>query len=176
MLMMMAAESISEERKRPDLLVLKPSAVLSRLGLLEAVEASRHCVVDAQIVAVEVSSGIKRSCGRKIVLAPCRARRLACTLTAPSLATPCLAAPCLSHRSGARLLARPLVTHFRGTTLAPAATSLRCKLLEEIEPKLTETSISRDALTLSIVQSSGQGELVCAFALTNAVLCMLTVH
>ena len=41
---MMAAESISEERKRPDLIVSELSAVLSRLGLLEAVEVSRHCV------------------------------------------------------------------------------------------------------------------------------------
>ena len=44
MLVMMAAESISEESKRPDLLVVKPSAVLSRLGLLEAVEVSWDCV------------------------------------------------------------------------------------------------------------------------------------
>ena len=42
MFVMMAAEGISEESKRPDLLVLKPSAVLSLLGLLEAVEGSRR--------------------------------------------------------------------------------------------------------------------------------------
>ena len=52
--MLVAAESISDERKRPDLLVVELSAVLSRLGLLEAVEDSRHCVVGAQIVAGEV--------------------------------------------------------------------------------------------------------------------------
>ena len=57
--MFVAAESISDERKRPDLLMVELSAVLSRLGLLEDVEASRHCVVDAQIVAVEVSSRLK---------------------------------------------------------------------------------------------------------------------
>ena len=57
--MLVAAESISDEKKRPDLLVEELSAVLSRLGLLESVEASRHCVVDAQIVAVEVSSRLK---------------------------------------------------------------------------------------------------------------------
>ena len=57
--MYVAAEGISDEKKRPDLLVLKLSAVLSRLGLLESVEASCHCVVDAQIVAVEVSSRLK---------------------------------------------------------------------------------------------------------------------
>ena len=57
--MYVAAESISDEKKRPDLLAVELSAVLSRLGLLEYVEASRHCVVDAQIVAVEVSSRLK---------------------------------------------------------------------------------------------------------------------
>ena len=57
--MYVAAESISDERKRPDLLAVELSAVLSRLGLLESVEASHHCVVDAQIVAVEVSSRLK---------------------------------------------------------------------------------------------------------------------
>ena len=57
--MLVAAESISDERKRPDLLVVELSAVLSRLGLLEAVEDSRHCVVFVQIVAVEVSSRLK---------------------------------------------------------------------------------------------------------------------
>ena len=57
--MYVAAESISDEEKRPGLLAVELSAVLSRLGLLESVEASRHCVVDAQIVAVEVSSRSK---------------------------------------------------------------------------------------------------------------------
>ena len=57
--MYVAAESISDEKKRPDLLVVELSAVLCRLGLLESVEASRRCVVDAQIVAVEVSSRLK---------------------------------------------------------------------------------------------------------------------
>ena len=57
--MYVAAESISDEKKWPDLLAVELSAVLSRLGLLESVEASRHCVVDAQIVAVEVSSRLK---------------------------------------------------------------------------------------------------------------------
>ena len=38
--MYVAAEGISKESKRPDLLVVKPSAVLSLLGLLEAVEGS----------------------------------------------------------------------------------------------------------------------------------------
>ena len=57
--MYVAAESISDEKKRPDLFVVDLSAVLSQLGLLESVEASRHCVVDAQIVAVEVSSRLK---------------------------------------------------------------------------------------------------------------------
>jgi hypothetical protein len=66
--------------------------------------------------------------------------------TAPSLATPCLAAPCLSHRSGLRLLVRYLC----GTPLALAATSLRCKHLEESGLKLTETSIVGDTLTLAI--------------------------
>ena len=44
MFVMMAAESISEESKQPDLLVLKLSAVLSLLSLLKAVEGSWHCV------------------------------------------------------------------------------------------------------------------------------------
>ena len=57
--MYVAAESISAEKKRPDLLVVKLSAVLCRLGLLESVEASCRCVVDAQIVVVEVSSRLK---------------------------------------------------------------------------------------------------------------------
>ena len=57
--MFVAAKSISAEKKRPDLLVVKLSAVLCRLGLLESVEASRRCVVDAQIVVVEVSSRLK---------------------------------------------------------------------------------------------------------------------
>ena len=57
--MLVAAESISDEKKRPDLLAVELSAVLSLLGLLETVEASRRCVVDAQIVAVEVSSRLK---------------------------------------------------------------------------------------------------------------------
>ena len=57
--MYVAAESISDEKKRPDLLAVELSAVLSLLGLLESVEASRRCVVDAQIVAVEVSSRLK---------------------------------------------------------------------------------------------------------------------
>ena len=57
--MYVAAESISDEKKRPDLLAVELSAVLSLLDLLETVEASRHCVVDAQIVAVEVSSQLK---------------------------------------------------------------------------------------------------------------------
>ena len=57
--MYVAAKSISDEKKRPDLLVVELSAVLCRLGLLESVEASRRCVVDAQIVAVEVSSRLK---------------------------------------------------------------------------------------------------------------------
>ena len=54
----------------------KPSAVLRRLGLLEAVEGSRHCVAcrprraspDCQ--PQNVHPGIKRSCGRKNVGAP----------------------------------------------------------------------------------------------------------
>ena len=45
-----AAEGISKESKRPDLLVVKPSAVLSLLDLLEAVEGSWYCAVDAQTV------------------------------------------------------------------------------------------------------------------------------
>ena len=48
--------SISDEKKRPDLLVVKLSAVLCRL---DSVEASHCCVVDAQIVVVEVSSRLK---------------------------------------------------------------------------------------------------------------------
>ena len=48
--MYVAAESISDEKKRPDLLVVKPSAVLSLLDLLEAVEGSWHCAVNAQTV------------------------------------------------------------------------------------------------------------------------------
>ena len=58
--MLVVAESISDEKKRPDLLAVELSAVLSLLGLLETVEASRHCVVDAQIVALEVSSRLKK--------------------------------------------------------------------------------------------------------------------
>ena len=57
--MLVAAESISDEKKQPDLLVVELSAVLSCLSLLKSVEASRHCVVDTQIVAVEVSSQLK---------------------------------------------------------------------------------------------------------------------
>ena len=57
--MYVAAKSISDEKKRPDLLAVELSAVLSRLGLLESVETSCHCGVDAQIVAVEVSSRLK---------------------------------------------------------------------------------------------------------------------
>ena len=153
---MMAAESISEESKRPDLLVLKPSAVLSRLGLLEAVEGSRHCVAcrSGRATGSDENNGsfspTKRSFGRVSVGAPETEPPCMHHTTAPSLAT-CLAAPCLSHRSGPRLIARLLVTHLCGTPLAPAATSLRCKLLEESEPKLTETSIDGDALTLGIV-------------------------
>ena len=40
--MYVAAESISDEKKRPDLLVVELSAILSRLGVLESVEASSH--------------------------------------------------------------------------------------------------------------------------------------
>ena len=58
--MFVAAKSISDEKKRPDLLAVELSAVLSLLDLLETVEASHHCVVDAQIVAVEVSSRLKQ--------------------------------------------------------------------------------------------------------------------
>ena len=57
--MYVAAESISDEKKRPDLIAVELSAVLSLLGLLETVEASCHCAVDALIVAVEVSSQLK---------------------------------------------------------------------------------------------------------------------
>ena len=57
--MYVAAESISDEKKRPDLLAVELSVVLSLLGLLETVEASCHCAVDALIVAVEVSSRLK---------------------------------------------------------------------------------------------------------------------
>ena len=69
-MLMMAAESISEERKRPDLKVLKPSAVSSRLGLLKAVEGSRHCVACVQIVNRRSFIPIKRSFGRVSVGAP----------------------------------------------------------------------------------------------------------
>ena len=43
--MLVAAESISDERKRPDLLLVESPAVLSRLGLLKAVEDPRQCAV-----------------------------------------------------------------------------------------------------------------------------------
>jgi hypothetical protein len=109
-------------------------------------------VVQVQIVnRRSFIPGLKEVVVGKMLLAPQKLNRLAYTLTVPSLATLCLAAPCLSHRSGAQLLARPLVMHLCGTPLAPAAASLCCELLEEIEPKLMETSIDGDALTLSIV-------------------------
>ena len=72
-MLMLAADGISKESKRPDLLVLKLSAVLSLLGLLEAVEGSWHCVACRRGRASpdcrpqKFHFGIKRSCGRKNV-------------------------------------------------------------------------------------------------------------
>ena len=91
--MYVAAESISDEKKRPDLLVVELSAVLSRLGLLEAVEGSRHCVAcrSGRATGSDENNGsfipTKRSFGRVSVGAPETEPPCMHHTTAPSLAT-----------------------------------------------------------------------------------------